>query len=245
MNNILFKSPLLRASSTEQLYKAVGKPQRLPVQRLDQQSIGPEAPQYCVPSATIVQVAEEVRNVEVVIADFGEAFVCDSGRRKDVSLRTPILLLPPESIFGEGVDQSADIWTVACTLYEILGERPLFEGFMADEDHVVAEMISTLGSLPKRWWLNWTARNDYFLNVGSWKQDTTRRHAPYSRPLSERLRIMSRGEGAAGDEFSSSELAMLERLLRSMLTYEPAQRVKSDTLQSEAWMMQYGLPALH
>ncbi|KAH8690296.1 hypothetical protein BGW36DRAFT_441201 [Talaromyces proteolyticus] len=33
--------------------------------------------------------------------------------------------------------------------------QALFEGFMSDQDHVIAEMISALGPLPKRWWDKW------------------------------------------------------------------------------------------
>lgn len=243
-NNILFKLPRFKVPSRERLYESIGKPQRLPVQRLDQRPVGPEAPQYCVPPAAIVQVAEEVREAEIVIGDFGEAFTCDSDPRSDITLRTPILLLPPESIFGEPLNQAVDIWTGACTLYETLGERPLLEGFMPDEDHALAEMISALGPLPQRWWRSWPARSDYFLDNGSWNQDTTRRHDPCSRSLLERLRIMGREEGKEGDAFTSRELASLEGLLRSMMVYEPTQRIDAKAIQDGPWMIQHGLPAL-
>ncbi|KAJ5507473.1 kinase domain-containing protein [Penicillium freii] len=96
----------------------------------------------------------------------------------------------PEIFFHERASQASDVWTLACTLYEILGERPLFESFMPDQDHVIAEMVSTLGHLPKRWWDSWRNKKDFFLEDGSWRLDTERCHAPYSRPLHERLRIM-------------------------------------------------------
>lgn len=72
---------------------------------------------------------------------------------------------------------------LGCTLYNLLGQCDLFEGFMPDEDHVIVEMISTLGSLPKRWWGHWQKKADFFLQDGSWKADTHRAHAPWSRPL--------------------------------------------------------------
>jgi len=61
----------------------------------------------------------------------------------------------------------------------------LFEGFMPDHNHVIAEMISTLGHLPKLWWEKWQQRTDFFLGEGLWKTDTGRDHAPYSRLLAE------------------------------------------------------------
>lgn len=219
----------------------------LPIQRLDKQPVGPEAPRYCVPPAIIVTSAEEVVDAEVIVADFGESFICHGDTtRTDVTLRTPVLLLPPESIFEEGLGKSIDAWTAGLTIYEILGERPLFEGFVPDGDHALAEMISTLGPLPDRWWTKWSTKGEFFLDDGTWKQDTTRCHAPYSRPLSERLRIMGRGEGGeeGGEGFSSRELTALEAFLGSLLTYEPSERITAAAAQDEAWVVEYGLPAV-
>ncbi|KAI1874183.1 uncharacterized protein JN550_002762 [Neoarthrinium moseri] len=243
-NNVLFKHSCFSSQSVEELYQRVGEPQRLPVKRLDEQPPGPEVPRYCVPSASIVISAEDVTKADIIIADFGEAFLCETGSRTDVNLRTPLLLLPPEAIFHEGVNQAADVWTAACTLYEILGERPLFEGFMADEDLVVAEMISTIGRLPEHWWSSWGARRDYFLEDGCWDTNTTKMHEPRSRPLAERLRIMGRGDGTTSSEFTTQELAAIDDLLGSMLTYEPTRRITAKDALDNRWMTQYGLPAI-
>ncbi|KZF25645.1 protein kinase [Xylona heveae TC161] len=199
-NNILFISSNFSWCTTEELYRRVEEPQKLPVERLDGGLKGPEVPKYCVPPALMFQSSEEVVDSQVLISDFGEAFFQSEEERQH--LHTPILLLPPEMFFHEHLGPAVDVWTLGCTLYEILGERPLFEGFMPDEDDVVAEMISTLGPLPERWWDRWEHKTDLFLEDGSWKTDTHRVHAPYPRPLTERLRIMGRGEDPATCEFS-------------------------------------------
>lgn len=41
---------------------------------------------------------------------------------------------------------------LGCALYEALGERPLLDGFMLDQDRLILEMVSNLGHLPERWW---------------------------------------------------------------------------------------------
>jgi serine/threonine-protein kinase SRPK3 len=211
------------------------------VERLDGNPNGPEVLEYCVPPALIFESSEEIAESQIIISDFGEAFFQNEKRKE---LHAPILLLPPEVFFGDHAGPVVDIWTLGCTLYEIVGERPLFEGFMPDRDHVLAEMVSTLGHLPKRWWEQWQQKTDFFLEDGSWKTDTHRSHAPYSRPLAERLRIMGRGEDPATCEFSREEMASFETLLREMLAYEPSERITTDTAIESGWMKGWGRPAM-
>ena len=189
----------------------------------------------------IFQSSEEVVDARVIIFDFGEAFL---RREAPKVLHTPVLLLPPETFFHEQLGPAIDVWTLGATLYEILGERPLFEGFMPDQDHVIAEMVSTLGDLPKRWWDRWEQKTDFFFEDGSWKTDTHRSHAPYSRSLTERLRIMGRGEDLTTCEFSPGEMACLEKLLRAMLAYEPSKRISTSAAVASEWMDGWGRRAL-
>ncbi|KAL2869725.1 kinase-like protein [Aspergillus lucknowensis] len=221
--NILFRLPDYNSCSIADIYSRFREPSRLPVQRLDGKPIGPEAPRYCVPPARTFQACGEIEdNAQVVIADFGEAF-CAEAPMPNHQLHTPVLLLPPESIFSESLGPAIDVWTLGCTLYHLLGERHLFEGFMPDEDHTVAEMEK---------------KTDFFLEDGSWRTDTHRAHAPWSRSLRERLKLMGR-EG----EFGSDEVACFEKLLRAMLPYEPSERITAgDAVRSE-WMQRWGLGA--
>lgn len=236
-NNVLFRLPDYGTYSIDHTYHQFGKPLKLPVQRLDSQQTGSEAPRYCVPPARTFQPCTKIKDdAQVVIADFGEAFL---PKEPPKQLHTPVLLLPPEFLFQERLGTPVDIWTLGGTLYNLLGTGNLFDGSMPDQDHAVAEMISTLGYPPKRGWDRWQKRADFFLDDGSWKSGTNRAHAPWSRPLIERMALMDR-EG----EFELDEIACLEKLLRSMLTYEPAERITSgDTIQSE-WMQNWGLPAI-
>ena len=74
--------------------------------------------------------SEDIVDARVKVSDFGEAF-CDKEDRQN--LHTPILLLPPELFFHERLGPAINVWTLGCSLYEILGERHLFEGFMPDQ----------------------------------------------------------------------------------------------------------------
>ncbi|OBT78089.1 hypothetical protein VF21_03119 [Pseudogymnoascus sp. 05NY08] len=240
-NNILFKSPSFTWCTIDELYARFGEPQRLPIERLDGNPNGSEVPEYCVPPAFIFEPSEEIVDSQIIIADFGEAFFQNEKQRE---LHAPMLLLPPETFFDDDAGPPIDVWMLGCTLYEILGERPLFEGFMPDKDHMLAEMISTLGELPKRWWSLWEQKTDFFLEDGSWKKDTHRSYSPYSRPLVERLRIMGRGENPETCEFSREEMASLETLLKQMLAYEPSERITINAAVESEWMKGWGRPSM-
>lgn len=89
--------------------------------------------------------SNHVENCTINITNFGSSFFFG---REPPTLHTPTVLCPPEIFFHESVSSAADIWTLGCTLYDILGERPLFEIWADDPDDVIGEMVSTLGKLP-------------------------------------------------------------------------------------------------
>ena len=39
----------------------------------------------------------------------------------------------------------ADIWALACTIFAILGQRPLFKTWFPSDDQVIDEQVDTLG----------------------------------------------------------------------------------------------------
>ena len=155
------------------LYQQISKLRKLPSIRLDGQDVGSQAPEYYVPDALIGNACDEITKagVHILISDFGEAFLSNQDSRensqdpsyKPRELHLPTPLLPPGYIFGEQPMTSAiDIWSLGLTLFDLLGCRRLFEAFIADEDDVVAEMISARGPLPQRWWNQWKNRSIFF-----------------------------------------------------------------------------------
>lgn len=115
-----------------------------------------------------------------------------------------------------------------------MGERPLFACLMSDVDFIIAEMVSSLGLLPRPWWDVWRARDDFFAENGSWRTDLTRGNDSKSRPLL--LRIQQNGR--KDPEFSVAEIESLEKLLREMLEYEPSKRAPIAQVVESDWMVQ-------
>lgn len=240
MGNILFRLPHIDSLSIAEIYQRFGEPQQTQIERMDGTPLGPEVPSYSVMPAQLVIASDEVSDPRLMISDFGEAWLSNTETREE--LQTPVLYLPPEATLSKKlIGKPADVWTLGCTLYEILGERPLFEGFMPDKDDIIAEMVSTLGVLPRQWWDSWQARGEYFLEDGSWKTDMKRCHEPKSRPLLLRIQQMGRKNDP---EFSEDEAMSLEKMLRAMLTYEPTKRARAREIAESDWMNRWGLPAL-
>lgn len=240
-NNTLFQIPNVNSWTVDEVYKKFGEPVQVLNRRLDNGTLGPEVPSHSIFPADMVVPADQVKDNEIKISDFGEAFLTNPPK----SLHTPMLLLPPGTLFLEKLGPPADIWTLGCTLFEILGERALFEAFVPNEDDLIAEMVSTLGKLPSRWWDRWQKRPDYFLEDGSWNLKFKGCMSPVTRPLRERLWDMGRCQIPEQCDFSPEEFASLENLLVKMLMYEPCDRMTADEAMRSDYMLRWGLPAMN
>lgn len=226
----------------EDLYQKYGEPRSTPVMRLDGATAGAEAPQDAVIPLWFGVDCEKLtlKDAGVQLSDFGEAFMPDQDTR--IESHVALLLRPPEALFAnQRLGLPADVWTLACTLYEVLGERPLFEGFLPDEDDILAEHISAIGQLPPDWWDVWEKRYDFFIDKGKWKEDTKRAHEPRFRSLAERVEDMGRNEDGG---FSAHEKSDIVDMLTEMLVFRPRERIRAEELAKVRWMQNWGLPAL-
>ncbi|TQV94331.1 hypothetical protein V2A60_002633 [Cordyceps javanica] len=179
----------------------------------------------------------------MIISDYGTSFMLDAERSPE--LHTPPLFLPPEDFFHEPITLAADIWTLGVSLYEVLGERCLFETFSGDRDDIMADIISTLGRPPSRWWDQWENRNEFFNPDGSWIRNIQRIYTPVFRPLHQRMWDMGRGMTPETCEWDvqGGEMQALEKLLRDMLAFEPSQRPTAEQLMRSEYMVRWAIPA--
>ena len=232
----MFRLENIDGLSIEELYTRLEQPRKTPVRREDGRAPGPEAPEYTVLPAFIYIPCHEVKDPAILICDLGEAFLVDEGPSHQ--LCTPLLLCPPEMIFADArVSKPADIWTLACTIYEVTGERDLFEALWPDRVDIGAEHVSTLGKPPAPWWDGWKGREDYFLEDGTWNVSKERVHESKSRPLELRVEMNGR---ALSPEYDHEDRAALAGLLRGMLRYDPEKRATIDEIMGSTWMRVYG-----
>ncbi|GIK05836.1 hypothetical protein Aspvir_009950 [Aspergillus viridinutans] len=250
LGNILIQFPgVIDRLSTSELYERFGEPESEAVVRLDGKPLLDGVPAHVfipgwfgVPSDEIVLGDEKI-----ILSDFGESFNPDKELR--FSSKTLPLLQPPEARFSdEPLSFAADIWTLACTIWEIFGQRPLFEAFFPTADRVTMEQVEILGILPPEWWRKWSRRLEWFNEDGEMdlKPETSGGHDGVRRTLDKRFDycIQEPRDEAGLEIVTEEERRAFEGMLRSMLAFRPEERATAQQVLHSEWMKGWGIPAL-
>lgn len=153
-----------RLNSMEQQLQPPAKRSHSPSKPLHVSSSMPAAPQLPAP---LVSPIERYMNARVKIADLGNACWVDRHFTNDIQTRQ---YRSPEAILGADYDTAADIWSVACLVFELLTGDYLFEPrssdrFRKDDDHL-AQIIELLGPVPRELLDRGTQTKDYFNRRG-------------------------------------------------------------------------------
>ncbi|KAJ5699839.1 hypothetical protein N7536_002852 [Penicillium majusculum] len=108
---------------TSDLYERFGEPKLEAVIRIDGNLLSEGVPANVYVPGWFGACSDDIilGEEKIIINDFGESF----NPHKTLSI-----LQPPEArFFDEPLSFASDIWTLACTIWEIFGQRPLFEAF--------------------------------------------------------------------------------------------------------------------
>ncbi|GAQ45443.1 hypothetical protein AtubIFM55763_002131 [Aspergillus tubingensis] len=251
LGNILVQFPReeIDTLSTAELYETFGEPFSEAVIRLDSKPLVNNIPArvfipgwYGVPSNVII-LGEE----KILLSDFGESFNPHETAR--FSSKTLPLLQPPEARFSnEPLSFPSDVWILACTIWEIIGQRPLFEAFFATPDRVTAEQVETLGVLRSEWWEKWSGRWEWFNDEEGKLNLKKKSRGPDGVRMSWDRRFeycIQEPRAQAGLEIvSETERRAFKAMLLSMLAFRPNERATVQHVLSSEWMRGWGRPAL-
>jgi serine/threonine-protein kinase SRPK3 len=241
--NMLFRSENLDHLSVDEIYQRFGEPRKEKIKRVDGNLPGPQAPSYYVVIRPLVIHGDEIRDPRIMIADFSESWLSDTTTRE--TLNISIVYMAPEATFSKGqIGKAADVWSLACTVYEILGQHSLFQrSYFFDRDSIISEMVNTLGMLPRQWWEQWEARGEFFNEDGTWNpcEDRDCGVVTEPQPLLERIQKNGRKDDSG---FEMEEMVELEKMLQTMLVYDPTKRATMEQVVESDWMKRWGLPTL-
>lgn len=210
--------------------------------RLDGQSLPEGVPTYAIVPVWLGTGSESITlsQAHVRLTDFGESFLPSATPRYHSS--TPLLIAPPEARFlpQKPLSFPADIWTLACTIFAILGQRPLFEGFCPSDDWITKEHVDVLGELPPEWWEKWDGRREWFVGNG------VRDHGATGRSWEERFEYCvqhprrENGIVILGEE----EKTALFAILISMMSFKPEERPTAEDILKSEWIQEWCFPQL-
>ncbi|KFY62784.1 hypothetical protein V496_04373 [Pseudogymnoascus sp. VKM F-4515 (FW-2607)] len=211
LRNVLVKLPLsFDRLSIEQLYEEYGEPETVNITERN----GKPLPRNIAPKAVLpLYLGKDAENfslsdVRVILSDFGEAFALNEGRPgKDCC--TPLPMRPPEARFEPQValSYSADIWSLAVAIWEILGMKAIFSSEFTTADEMVSNHIDVLGPMPLSWWNAWEERSQFFDDDGHPKEG---RHVWL--PINEAFEHGAqkyRRKSSRVDEFSREETVVI------------------------------------
>lgn len=241
LGNVLLHLPSgLDHLSEEQLYDMFGAPEPEPVVRLDGKPISPNVPSHAIPPIWLGEPSENIvlADAKLLVVDFGVAFRPSEESR--LRSYTPLEIRPPEARFDPTTPLSfaSDIWSLACTIWAIIGQRSLFDSLLATQDDITCEQVDALGCLPLEWWERWEARSRKFTKtyqpigdrcVWSWDQR-----------FEDSIQEPRRGKGMA--TIDTKEKDAFFSMMRWMLAFRPSDRPTAKQVLETPWMRDWALP---
>lgn len=248
----------IHSLSQANFYERFGDPYQEPVELVDgvggeQPAHDPRVPTHGVVPAFLGCRPQEVTlpGTAILLADFGESYMPSTSGTQRNYCHAPLRVTPPDAHFAAGqLGFPADIWALACVIWEVVGgSGSLFgTGFFPDEDTLRKDWVHALGRLPDEWWDSWDGefRHDLFTEDGSVRPDRRDHFISCDLGLESCFEMMvqePRREEELETFLDDEKMALLE-MLRAMLVYKPGDRINAQDLLCTEWMVRWGLPAM-
>ncbi|KAK1998223.1 kinase-like protein [Colletotrichum falcatum] len=216
-NLLLQLPPSFNGLSVDQLYAKIGAPEPEPIVRLDQTSTSAGVPSYAVPAVWLGIASDEVtlKEAKLLLGDFGVAFrPSDKSRFESY---TPLVIRPPEAFFEPTTPLSfaSDIWSLGCTIFELLAHRSLIDGILTPQDEIFDKEGRPLSNERDIW--SWDRRFE------QWVQEPR--------------------ESCGMTVIDEEEKAALFELLHRMLAWRPRERPDAPEVLNMAWIKKWAIPA--
>ncbi|KAJ3736881.1 CMGC/SRPK protein kinase [Lentinula guzmanii] len=165
--------------------------------------------------------------VSIKIADLGNATPSKKHYTEDIQTRQ---YRAPEAIIGrKDWDTRADIWSVACVVFELLTGEYLFDPqaqgglFTKDDDHM-AQIIELLGDYPLECKMGGKYSRDLFDHTGSLRYIKSLKPWPLKRVMIEKY------------FYSDSDSQILCAFLQPMLMTDMKKRVHARDMIDHEWL---------
>ncbi|CAA3007708.1 SRSF protein kinase 1 [Olea europaea var. sylvestris] len=159
------------------------------------------------------------------IVDFGNACRADKPIAEEIQTRQ---YRAPEVVLQSGYSFPADMWSFACTAFELATGEMMFtpksgQGFSEDEDHL-ALMMEFLGKMPRKIATNGARSKDYFDRYGDLKRIRRLKYRPLDRFLVDKF------------NFSDTDAHEFAKFLCPLLDFDPDKRPTAQQCLQHQWL---------
>ncbi|KAL6770053.1 hypothetical protein ACKKBG_A33415 [Auxenochlorella protothecoides x Auxenochlorella symbiontica] len=181
------------------------------------------------PGVDLRALEQRLLTMPAKVVDFGNACWVHKHFTDDIQTRQ---YRSPEVILGGGYDTSADIWSLACMVFELATGDFLFEpkqghGYTRDEDHL-AQMIELLDRMPRAVALGGKRSREFFTREGRLRHIHRLNHWPLDRVLREKYHL------------PREDALALRDFLLPMLAYVPSKRATAAQMLQHPWLAGVG-----
>ncbi|XRB21310.1 serine/threonine-protein kinase SRPK3 [Pseudoscourfieldia marina] len=168
---------------------------------------------------------DELTRARIKVVDLGNACWTYKQFTQDIQTRQ---YRCPEVIIGRRYSTSADMWSLACLLFELATGDLLFDpksgtDYTRDDDHL-ALMLELLGPIPKHFSRSGKYSRDFFHRNGELRAIKKLRFWPLAKVLQEKY------------EFSAEKAADFASFLEPMLDYIPENRATAAMALHHRWL---------
>ena len=166
-----------------------------------------------------------LKNIDVKICDLGNACWINHHFSNEIQTRE---YRSPEVILGINYNTSADIWSFACLIFELITGDYLFEpknsdSFNKNDDHL-AQIIELLGKMPKKFCTIGKNSKKYFNKDGNLIRIKNLQFWSLKNVLITKYKI------------KENEAKSLSDFLLPMLEYYPEKRASAKKMLSHYWL---------
>ncbi|XP_059439182.1 uncharacterized protein LOC132171799 [Corylus avellana] len=159
------------------------------------------------------------------VVDFGNACWADKQFAEEIQTRQ---YRAPEVVLQAGYSSSIDMWSFACTAFELATGDMLFtpnsgQGFSEDEDHL-ALMMELLGKMPRKVAIGGAKSKDFFDRHGDLKRIRRLKFWPLDRLLVEKYK------------FSENDAREFAEFLCPIFDFSPEKRPTAQQCLQHPWL---------
>jgi serine/threonine protein kinase len=165
-------------------------------------------------------------NIRIKICHFGNACYSNHHFSRDIQTRQ---YRAPEIILGINYNETVDIWSLACIVFEMITGDYLFEprqkdkSYSKDDDHL-AQFIELLDRIPKNFALSGTESKRFFTKDGKLGRISALHKCLLKDVLVKKY------------HFKKNEAIALNDFLLPMLEYCPEKRASAKQMLNHPWL---------